>query len=92
MKDLYLYLLPYSWLEDTDVTTRPFIFSTIAITAVVYALVFFIVCIVSFFLERFRALNDMDSFTWWAKGTKILYCPIPIFTGLWYLLVDDILN
>ena len=73
-------------------TTRPFIFSTIAITAVVYALVFFIVCIVSFFLERFRALNGMDRFTWWAKGTKIFYCPIPIFTGLWYLLVDDTLK
>ena len=70
----------------------PFIFSIIAITIVVYALVFFIVCIASFFLERFRALNCMDRFTWWAKGTKIFYFPIPIFTGLWYLLVDDTLK
>jgi hypothetical protein len=34
MKDLYFYLLP--WLEDTDVTTWPFVFSTIAITIVAY--------------------------------------------------------
>ena len=66
--------------------------SIIAITVVVYALVFFIVCIASFFLERFRALNCMDRFTWWAKGTKIFYFPIPFFTGLWYLLVDDTLK
>ena len=36
MKDLYL--LP--WLEETDVTTWPFVFSTIAITIVVYTLVY----------------------------------------------------
>ena len=90
MKDLYCYLLP--WLEDTDVTTKSFIFSTITITAVVYTFLFFAVCIVSFFSERFRALGDVDKFIWCAKGTKVFYFPIPVFTGLWYLLVDDTLK
>ena len=80
MKDLYLYLLP--WLEDTDVTTWPFIFSTIAITIVVYTLVFLTVCTASFFLERFRALDDADKFLWCIKGTKLFKFPIPIFTGM----------
>ena len=88
MKDLHL----LSWLEDTDVTTWPFVFSTIAITVVVYTLVFLTVCTGSFFLERFRALGDVNKFTWCAKGTKIFYFPIPIFIGLWYLLVDDTLK
>ena len=88
MKDLYL--LP--WLENTDVTTWPFIFSTIAITVLVYILVFVAVCIASFFLERFRALSDVDKFIWCAKGTKLFYFPFPIFTGLWYLLVDNTLR
>ena len=90
MKDLYLYLLP--WLEDTDVTTWPFIFSTIAITIVIYTLVFFTVCIASIFLERFRALGDVDKLLWCIKGAKLFYFPIPIFTGLWYLLVDNTLK
>jgi hypothetical protein len=90
MKDLYLYLLP--WLEDTDVTAWPFVYSTIALTIVAYTLVFFAVCVASFFSERFRALGGVDKFTWCAKGTKVFYFPIPIFTGLWYLLVDDTLK
>ena len=90
MKDLYLYLLP--WLEDTDVTTWPFIFSTIAITIIAYTLLFLIVCIASFFLERFRAIGDVDKLLWCIKGTKLFYFPIPVFTGLWYLLVDDTLK
>ena len=65
---------------------------TIAITVVAHTLVFVTVCIASFFLERFRALSDVDKFTWCAKGTKLFYFPIPIFTGLWYLLVDDTLK
>ena len=75
-------------------TTWPFVFFTIAIIVVVYTLVFLTVCIPSFFLERFRALSDVDKFTWCAKGTKLFYFPVPrpIFTGLWYLLVDDTLK
>ncbi len=90
MKDLYLYLLP--WLEDTDVTTWPFVLSTIAVTVATYTLLFITVCIASFSSERFRALGDVEKFTWCAKGTKVFYFPIPIFTGLWYLLVDDTLK
>ena len=90
MKDLYSYLVP--WLEDIDVTTWSFIFSTITITAVVYTLLFSTVCIVSFFSERFRALGDVDKLIWCAKGTKVFYFPIPVFTGFWYLLVDDTLK
>ena len=41
MKDLYLYLFPR--LEDTDVTSWPFIFSAIAITAATCTLLFFTV-------------------------------------------------
>jgi hypothetical protein len=90
MKDLYFYLLP--WLEDTDVTTWPFVFSTIATAVITYTLVFFTVCITSFFSERFRALADVDKYLWCTKLTKLFYFPIPIFTGLWYLLVDDTLK
>ena len=90
MKDPYLYLLP--WLEDTDVTTWSFIISTITLFIFAYILLFFTVCIVSFFSERFRALGDADKFIWCAKGVKVLYFPIPISIGLWYLLVDDTLK
>ncbi len=91
MKDLYFDLLP--WLEDADhVTTWPFVFSTIAITVVAYAFLFITVCVASFFLERFRALGDMDKYLWCIKGTKLFYFPIPVITGLWYLLVDDTLK
>ena len=41
-------------------TTWSFIFFIITITAVVYTLLFFAVCIVSFFSERFGALGDVD--------------------------------
>jgi hypothetical protein len=90
MKDLCLYLLP--WLEDTDVTAWPFVFSTIALTVVAYTLLFITVCIASFFLKKFWALGDVDKFLWCIKGTKLFYFPIPVFTGLWYLLVDDTLK
>ena len=69
MKDLHL--LFCSWLEDIDVTTWTFVSSTIAIPVVVscvYTLVFLTVCAGSFFLERFRALGDVDKFTWCAAG------------------------
>ena len=90
MKDLYLYLLPS--LEESDVTTRTFAFAMIFTTFVAYMLLFFAVCIASFFLEIFRALGDVDKFTWCVKYMKMFYFPIPIFTGLWYLLVDDTLK
>ena len=73
-------------------TIWPFVFSTIAITFVAYTLIFLTVCIVSIFMERFRALGDADKLLWCIKGTKFFYFPIPIFTGLWYLLVDDTLK
>ena len=52
----------------------------------------FAVCMVSFFSARFRALGDVDKLIWCAKGTKVFYFPIPVFTGFWYLLVDDTLK
>ena len=92
MKDLFLYLLP--WLEDTDVTTWSFIFSTIAITVVFYTLLISLMCIVSLFLDKFRKLLVI-----WISFSGVLKSPrcstvlaIPIFTGLWYLLVDDTLK
>lgn len=60
----------------------------LSITVVAYTLLF----IASFFLERFRALGEVDKFYWCTKGTKMFYCPIPVFIGLWYLLVDDTLK
>ena len=90
MKDPYVYFLP--WLEDTDVTTWTFAFVTIFVTFIAYTLVFFAVCLASFFSEKFNSLSDVNKFTWCAKGTKLFYFPIPVFTGLWYLLVDDSLK
>jgi hypothetical protein len=87
MKDLYFYLL-----QDTDVTTWPFVFSTIAITIVAYTLLFITASIVPFFLERFRALDDKDKLLLSTKITKFFYNTIPAFIGLWYLLVDDTLK
>ena len=34
----------------------------------------------------------LTSFLWCIKGTKLFKFPIPIFTGMWYLLVDDTLK
>ena len=90
MKDLYLYLIPM--LEDTDVTTWTFTFITIFVTFVAFTLIVFAVCLASFLSEKFSSLSDVDKFTWCAKGTKVFYFPIPVFTGLWYLLVDDSLK
>lgn len=43
--------------------------------------------------STFRSLNGVDKFTWCvAKATKVLYFPLPILTGYWYLLVDDSLS
>ena len=73
-------------------TTWLFIFSTIAITVIVYTLLFLTVCVASFFLERFKTLGDVDKLLWCIKGTKLFYFPIPVFTGMWFLLVDDTLK
>ena len=90
MKDLYLYLLPS--LEESDVATRTFAFATICLIFVAYMLLFFTMCVASFFSETFRALGDVDKFTWCVKCMKMFYFPIPILTGLWYLLVDGTLK
>ena len=51
-----------------------------------------VVYIASLFLDTFRALSDLDKFHWCSKVPKMFYFPIPIFIGLWHLLVDDILK
>ena len=90
MKDLYVFLVPS--LKDTEVTTWNFKIATVAITCILYSLLFFVVSLVSFTTERFRVLSGVDKFTWCAKGTKVFYFPIPVFTGFWFLLVDDTLK
>ena len=73
-------------------TTWPFIFSTTAITAATCTLLFLTLCAATFFLEKFGALSGVEKFMLCHKVTKLFYFPIPIFIGLWYLLVDDTLK
>ena len=88
--DLYVYLFPA--LETTDVTTKQFKFGVIMVTFVIYTSLFFVVYLVSKTSVRFNSLHSADRFTWCVRLTKELYFPIPVFTGLWYLLVDDTLR
>ena len=85
-------MLLFPILETVDVTTNTFIVTTIIATFVIYTLLFFVVYVWSRTLVRFQAIKDVDKFTWCAKLTKVFYFPIPILTGLWFLLVDDTLR
>ena len=55
-------------------------------------MLFFVVYFWSRKLARFQALKDADKFTWCTRLTFVFYSPIPILTGLWFLLVDDTLK
>ena len=63
MKDLHL----LSWLEDTDVTTWPFVSSTIAITVVVYTLVFLTV-----YACRLVLLGEIQGLVTWTSLPGVL--------------------
>ena len=88
--DIYVYFFPS--LEDVDVTDQQFTFLTILYMFLAALLVYSLICLASFSSSTFRSLSGVDKFTWCAKATKVLYFPLPILTGYWYLLVDDSLS
>ena len=88
--DPFVYLFPA--LEGTDVTTWKFKFITVGLTFTAFALILFAVYLASLLVVKFKSLSDVEKFTWCARIMKFFMFPIPIFTGFWYLAVDDTLH